>query len=153
MPGAVYVNGRLSSEADAVVPVFDHGFLYGEGVYEVCRTYGGRVRLLARHLARLRASAALIALPVPFDDATLGGRMERDADGRRTDAMARGRAGCLRASAADARRRRAQLRPARLPHALAGHHRATPHAAAPARVRARVSRSRWSTSSATGAKR
>ncbi len=58
MPGAVYVNGRLSSEADAVVPVFDHGFLYGEGVYEVCRTYGGRVRLLARHLARLRASAA-----------------------------------------------------------------------------------------------
>lgn len=76
MPGAVYVNGRLSSEADAVVPVFDHGFLYGEGVYEVCRTYGGRVRLLARHLARLRASAALIALPVPFDDATLGARID-----------------------------------------------------------------------------
>ena len=76
MPGAVYVNGRLTSEADAVVPVFDHGFLYGEGVYEVCRTYGGRVRLLARHLARLRASAALIALPVPFDDATLGARIE-----------------------------------------------------------------------------
>jgi len=76
MPGAVYVNGRLTSEADAVVPVFDHGFLYGEGVYEVCRTYGGRVRLLARHVARLRASAALIALTVPFDDATLGARIE-----------------------------------------------------------------------------
>ena len=76
MSGAVYVNGRLTSEADAVVPVFDHGFLYGEGVYEVCRTYGGRVRLLARHLARLRASAALIALAVPFDDATLGARIE-----------------------------------------------------------------------------
>ena len=75
MPGAVYVNGRLTGEADAVVPVFDHGFLYGEGVYEVCRTYGGRVRLLARHVARLRASAALIALPVPFDDATLGARI------------------------------------------------------------------------------
>ncbi len=71
MPGAVYVNGRLSGEAEAVVPVFDHGFLYGEGVYEVCRTYGGRVRLLARHLARLRGSAALIALPVPFDDDAL----------------------------------------------------------------------------------
>jgi branched-chain amino acid aminotransferase len=76
MPGAVYVNGRVTGEADAVVPVFDHGFLYGEGVYEVCRTYGGRVRLLARHLARLRASAALIALPVPFDDAALGARID-----------------------------------------------------------------------------
>ena len=76
MPGAVYVNGRLSSEAEAVVPVFDHGFLYGEGVYEVCRTYGGRVRLLARHLARLRGSASLIALAVPFDDQTLGARIE-----------------------------------------------------------------------------
>jgi branched-chain amino acid aminotransferase len=76
MPGAVYVNGRVTGEADAVVPVFDHGFLYGEGVYEVCRTYGGRVRLLPRHLARLRASAGLIALPVPFDDAALGARID-----------------------------------------------------------------------------
>ncbi len=76
MPGAVYVNGRLSGEAGAVVPVFDHGFLYGEGVYEVCRTYGGRVCLLARHLARLRGSAALIALSVPFDDATLQARID-----------------------------------------------------------------------------
>jgi branched-chain amino acid aminotransferase len=76
MAGAVYVNGRVTGEADAVVPVFDHGFLYGEGVYEVCRTYAGRVRLLARHLARLRNSAALIGLSVPFDDATLGARIE-----------------------------------------------------------------------------
>jgi branched-chain amino acid aminotransferase len=75
MPGAVYVNGRLSSEADAVIPVFDHGFLYGEGVYEVCRTYGGRIRLFARHMARLRTSAALIALPVPFDDPELEARV------------------------------------------------------------------------------
>lgn len=75
MPGAVYVNGRVTGEADAVVPVFDHGFLYGEGVYEVCRTYGGRLRLLPRHLARLRASAALIALPVPLDDAALEARI------------------------------------------------------------------------------
>lgn len=76
MAGAVYVNGRVTGESEAVVPVFDHGFLYGEGVYEVGRTYEGRVRLLARHLARLRTSAALIRLPVPFDDATLGARIE-----------------------------------------------------------------------------
>lgn len=76
MPGAIYVNGRITSEADAVVPVLDHGFLYGEGVYEVCRTYGGRLRLVSRHLARLRASAALIALPVPFTDAALVGHVD-----------------------------------------------------------------------------
>jgi branched-chain amino acid aminotransferase len=68
MPGAVFVNGRITTEAEAVVPVFDHGFLYGEGVYEVCRTYHGRPFLLDRHLTRLRASAGLIALPVPYDD-------------------------------------------------------------------------------------
>jgi branched-chain amino acid aminotransferase len=68
MPGAVFVNGRVTAEADAVVPVFDHGFLYGEGVYEVCRTYHGQPFLLDRHLTRLRASAGLIALPVPYDD-------------------------------------------------------------------------------------
>lgn len=76
MPGAIYVNGRVTGEGDAVVPVLDHGFLYGEGVYEVCRTYGGRLRLVGRHLARLRASAALIALPVPYSDAELVARIE-----------------------------------------------------------------------------
>lgn len=76
MAGAVYVNGRITGERDAVIPVFDHGFLYGEGVYEVCRTYGGRLRLIGRHLARLRHSAALIALPVPFTDTELVERIE-----------------------------------------------------------------------------
>ena len=75
MAGSVYVNGRLTGESEAVIPVFDHGFLYGEGVYEVCRTYAGQIRLFGRHMARLRASAALIALPVPCDDATLEARV------------------------------------------------------------------------------
>jgi branched-chain amino acid aminotransferase len=75
MPGAVFVNGRLTGESDAVIPVFDHGFLYGEGVYEVCRTYAGRIRLFERHSARLRASASLIALPVPFGDDVLESRI------------------------------------------------------------------------------
>jgi branched-chain amino acid aminotransferase len=68
MSGAVYVNGRITPEDQAVVPVFDHGFLYGEGVYEVCRTYRGRPFLLDRHLHRLRTSAGLIALTVPHSD-------------------------------------------------------------------------------------
>jgi branched-chain amino acid aminotransferase len=72
MSGAVYVNGRITPEAEAVVPVFDHGFLYGEGVYEVCRSNHGHPFLLDRHLRRLRASAALIALGVPDSDVVLG---------------------------------------------------------------------------------
>ena len=76
MPGAVYVNGRITPEDQAVVPVFDHGFLYGEGVYEVCRSYFGTPFLLDRHLARLRRSASLIALPVPFADDGFGARIE-----------------------------------------------------------------------------
>jgi branched-chain amino acid aminotransferase len=68
MPATVNVNGRISGERDAVISVFDHGFVYGEGVYETMRTYGRRPFLLDRHLRRLRRSAAMIALPVPFSD-------------------------------------------------------------------------------------
>src|SRR5207247_3697439 len=39
MRGAVYVNGTISPADQAVVPVYDHGFVYGEGVYETLRTY------------------------------------------------------------------------------------------------------------------
>ena len=76
MIGAVYVNGRITPEDQAVVPVLDHGFLYGEGVYEVCRSYHGRPFLLDRHLARLRRSASLIALPVPSTDEGFAARIE-----------------------------------------------------------------------------
>lgn len=68
MRTAIYVNGRITPPEEAVVPVLDHGFLYGEGVYEVCRTYRGDVFLFDRHMRRLRRSADLIALPVPFTD-------------------------------------------------------------------------------------
>jgi branched-chain amino acid aminotransferase len=49
--------------------VFDHGFLYGEGVYETLRTYNGEPFLFDRHMQRLRQSAAMIHLNVPFSDA------------------------------------------------------------------------------------
>jgi branched-chain amino acid aminotransferase len=77
MAGAVFVNGRITAETDAVVPVFDHGFLYGEGVYEVCRTYFGRPFLFDRHLRRLRASADRIALTLPFDDEAVADWIDR----------------------------------------------------------------------------
>jgi branched-chain amino acid aminotransferase len=75
MSAVVYVNGVIRSGADATVPVFDHGFLYGEGVYETLRTYGGQPFLFERHAVRLRQSAALMALEVPVSDAELLGRV------------------------------------------------------------------------------
>jgi len=73
----VFVNGRITDAANATVPVFDHGFLYGEGVYETLRTYHRIPFLFDRHAARLRHSAALMALPVPFEDEALLADMER----------------------------------------------------------------------------
>ncbi|MFL6520084.1 MAG: aminotransferase class IV [Chthoniobacterales bacterium] len=66
MAATVNVNGRISAQEDAVIPVFDHGFLYGEGIYETLRTYDGRLFLFDRHLHRLRNSARLIDLAIPF---------------------------------------------------------------------------------------
>jgi branched-chain amino acid aminotransferase len=65
MSAFVNVNGRITGEKDAVISVFDHGFLYGEGVYETMRTYGGRPFLFDRHMQRLRRSAQMIRLDVP----------------------------------------------------------------------------------------
>ena len=63
MAATVSVNGRITGERDAVISVFDHGFLYGEGVYETLRTYRRQPFLYDRHMRRLRRSAGLIALP------------------------------------------------------------------------------------------
>ena len=49
--GAVYVNGVIKPAGEAVVPVYDHGFLYGEGVYETLRTYNRVPFLYDRHHA------------------------------------------------------------------------------------------------------
>ncbi len=73
---AVNVNGRLTDDRQATISVFDHGFLYGAGVYETLRTYNGRPFLLDRHLRRLRASAAAIGLAVPLDDGAFGARID-----------------------------------------------------------------------------
>jgi branched-chain amino acid aminotransferase len=71
MATTVYVNGRISDARDAVVSVLDHGFLYGEGVYETLRTYNRRLFLFDRHARRLRRSAGMIALDLPFSDEDL----------------------------------------------------------------------------------
>ncbi len=77
MQGVVYVNGVITAADAAVVPVFDHGFLYGEGVYETLRTYGRTPFLFDEHMARLRRSAGMIALPVPLTDAEMAAEMAK----------------------------------------------------------------------------
>jgi len=72
MAATVNVNGRISDEQEAVISVFDHGFLYGEGIYETLRSYNGRLFLFDRHMRRLRNSARLIELAIPFTDNELG---------------------------------------------------------------------------------
>jgi branched-chain amino acid aminotransferase len=65
MPVLVNVDGCLVPPEEAFVPVLDRGFLYGDSVYEVVRTYGGQVFELGRHLERMDRSAAGIALQLP----------------------------------------------------------------------------------------
>jgi branched-chain amino acid aminotransferase len=63
----VYINGKLYSKEDAKVSVYDHGLLYGDGVFEGMRSYGGRVFRLQQHLTRLWNSARSIWLEIPID--------------------------------------------------------------------------------------
>lgn len=62
----VYLDGKFVDGADAKVSVFDHGLLYGDGVFEGIRLYGGNVFRLEEHLERLEYSAKAIMLEVPL---------------------------------------------------------------------------------------
>jgi len=62
----VYIDGKLIDKEDAKISVFDHGFLYGDGVFEGIRAYNGKVFKMKEHLDRLWHSAAAIELTVPI---------------------------------------------------------------------------------------
>jgi D-alanine transaminase len=66
MPDTAFVNGRFLPLADATVPIEDRGFQFGDGVYEVIRTYQGRPFKLEAHLARLHRSAEALNLRQPY---------------------------------------------------------------------------------------
>ncbi len=65
MTGAVYVNGAWHDRATATISVYDHGLLYGDGVFEGVRAYDGRIFRLAQHVERLYDSAKSIHLVIP----------------------------------------------------------------------------------------
>jgi branched-chain amino acid aminotransferase len=63
----VYINGKIVPSEEAVVSVFDHGFLYGDGIYETMNSYDGVIFKLDEHLERLYRSASLINLTIPLE--------------------------------------------------------------------------------------
>ena len=62
----IYIDGTFYPEAEAKISVFDHGLLYGDGIFEGIRFYNGRVFRLEEHLERLWDSAKAIMLKVPI---------------------------------------------------------------------------------------
>ncbi len=66
MDPKVYINGKLFDKSEAKVSVFDHGLLYGDGVFEGIRAYSGRVFRLQQHVDRLYESAKGIHLEIPI---------------------------------------------------------------------------------------
>lgn len=71
MSGKVYINGTLYEQQHAVISVFDHGLLYGDGVFEGLRVYNGKVFRIDEHLQRLFDSAKGIWLEIPLTNVAL----------------------------------------------------------------------------------
>lgn len=69
------IDGIISSEADARIPVLDRGFLFGDSIYEVVRTHDGVPLFWSEHWQRLQASAASLAMELDLDEATVARRV------------------------------------------------------------------------------
>ena len=67
----IYIDGKFYPEEKAKISVFDHGLLYGDGVFEGIRAYAGRVFKLEEHLSRLEDSAKAILLKLPWSRAEI----------------------------------------------------------------------------------
>ncbi|MDZ4819506.1 MAG: branched-chain-amino-acid transaminase [Planctomycetota bacterium] len=70
-PLQIYISGTLYNKEDAKISVYDHGLLYGDGVFEGMRSYGGKVFRLEQHLERLWYSAKAIWLEIPMTRPTM----------------------------------------------------------------------------------
>src|SRR5438445_4497617 len=66
MTAKIYINGKYYDKADAKISVYDHGLLYGDGVFEGIRVYEGKIFRLEQHVARLYDSAKSIKLDIPI---------------------------------------------------------------------------------------
>ncbi|MHC4201561.1 MAG: branched-chain-amino-acid transaminase [Planctomycetota bacterium] len=73
----IYIDGKLVEESEAKVSVFDHGLLYGDGIFEGMRAYAGRVFKLGEHLERLYASGKAISLEIPMSREDVASAIEK----------------------------------------------------------------------------
>ena len=73
----IWLNDGLIDEQEAKISVFDHGLLYGDGVFEGIRVYNGKIFEARAHLKRLYESAKVILLDIPMDIDTLTDAMEK----------------------------------------------------------------------------
>ena len=71
----IYLDGRYVDKNDAKISVFDHGLLYGDGVFEGIRAYNGKVFKLKEHITRLYESARAIKLEIPMSFTCEGSSM------------------------------------------------------------------------------
>jgi branched-chain amino acid aminotransferase len=71
-PMKIYIDGKYCDKDDAKISVFDHGVLYGDGIFEGIRAYNGRIFRLEDHLKRLEESARAILLTLPLPLAEIG---------------------------------------------------------------------------------
>src|SRR6516165_10799265 len=76
MAPKVYINGKLYDKADAKVSVYDHGVLYGDGVFEGIRIYNGKIFRLQEHINRLYDSARAIHLEIPISKEAMAEAMQ-----------------------------------------------------------------------------
>ncbi|MCA9087377.1 MAG: branched-chain-amino-acid transaminase [Planctomycetaceae bacterium] len=77
MSQLIYLNGSLVPKEQAVVSVYDHGLLYGDGVFEGIRVYSHRVFMLPEHVSRLYESARAIRLTIPISEAEMVAAVEQ----------------------------------------------------------------------------
>src|SRR5438045_697528 len=77
MPLKVWMDGKFCDKADAKVSVYDHGLLYGDGVFEGIRAYSGKIFHVDAHLRRLYDSAKAIRLTIPLSPAQFKAAMEQ----------------------------------------------------------------------------
>ena len=86
----IHLNGKLVPKEEAKVSVFDHGYLYGDGIFEGIRVYSGNVFRLEEHIDRLLDSARAIALELPLDrDGFIEATLETVAANQKRDAYIR----------------------------------------------------------------
>jgi len=88
--GLVYINGELVPREEARISVFDHGFLYGNGLFETMRAYQGRIFRVEHHLQRLFLALDFLQFPIPFTFDSLKKALYRTIEANRlTDAYIR----------------------------------------------------------------